>query len=89
MHDGMNPKDLQYHITGPCEAAYARGCRCNDCRKAWTAGRRRRDGRQPSPLSLEVEQLNTELDAAELNLDALREENAMLRCRLQEHGENA
>jgi hypothetical protein len=40
------------HITGPCQAAYARGCRCNDCRKAWAEGTRRRRNTRPSPLSM-------------------------------------
>jgi hypothetical protein len=73
-----------FHITGPCEAAYARGCRCPDCTIAWREGHRRRNGGQPSPLAVEVNQLKAELDAMEFNLHALREENAMLRCRLEE-----
>ena len=72
------------HITGPCQAAYARGCRCPDCRSAWAEGRRQRRGANPSKLTLEVQQLKAEIDAMELNLAALREENAMLYARLAE-----
>ena len=75
---------MNLHISGPCQAAYARGCRCPDCRRAWAEGHRQRRGANPSKLTLEVQQLKAELDAAELNLAALREENAMLRARLAE-----
>jgi integrase len=76
--------DNPLHITGPCQAAYARGCRCTDCRRAWTEGCRRRRKAPPSPLAVEADRLRDELDAAEMHIDALREENAALRCRLDE-----
>ena len=60
------------------------GCRCQICATAWRDDQRRRRNVQPSRLALEVDRLNQELDAAELNLNALREENTMLRCRLEE-----
>jgi hypothetical protein len=72
------------HITGPCQAAYARGCRCTDCRRAWAEGCRRRRKTPASPLAVEADRLRDELDAAEMHIDALREENAALRCRLDE-----
>jgi hypothetical protein len=72
------------HITGPCEAAYSRGCRCNDCRVARREGARRRRSGQPSKLAIENDRLRAELDAAEMHIDALREENAALYCRLDE-----
>jgi hypothetical protein len=78
----VDPNPL--HITGPCQAAYARGCRCSDCRRAWTEGCRRRRKAPPSPLAIEADRLRAELDAAEMHIDALREENAALRCRLDE-----
>jgi predicted Zn-ribbon and HTH transcriptional regulator len=68
-----------------CASAYTNyGCRCPTCRTAWREGARRRRDTKPAPLALEVDRLNAELDAAEMNLDALREENTMLRCRLEE-----
>jgi hypothetical protein len=67
------------HISGPCQAAYARGCRCDDCTTAWREGTRRRRGAKPSKLALEVAWLYAELDAAELHLDALRREVTYLR----------
>ena len=70
------------HITGPCVAAYIRGCRCPDCRQMWRERRRQARGNQPSALAIEVARLSAELDAAELNLAALREENAMLYARI-------
>ena len=73
-----------FHVSRPCAAAYARGCRCDPCRQAWRESVRRRRGNQPSKLAVEVVRLNQELDAAEAHIDALREENAMLRARLTE-----
>lgn len=68
---GFSPEVVMtdFHITGPCQAAYARGCRCQDCRTAWREASRRRGNKQPSQLVLE-------LDAAAAHVDALRKENA-------------
>jgi hypothetical protein len=81
-----------------CECGYVKGphtfthgvsgytnhkCHCPTCTQAWRENARRRRNMAPSALAQEVDRLNHELDAAELNLHALREENMMLRCRLQ------
>lgn len=53
------------------------GCRCNTCRDARTAWARKTRGSQPSKMAQDLQEL-------EMELEALREENAALRCRLQE-----
>lgn len=59
-------------------------CRCDTCRQGWREWSRQNRGAIPSKLASEVVRLSAELDAAEAHIDALREENAMLRARLQD-----
>lgn len=83
----MDQSNDGYHATGfkHTYSAYTRGkCKCDVCRTAWRNYSRKARGYQPSKLALEVDRLNREADAMELNLEALREENSMLHCRLHE-----
>lgn len=53
------------------------GCRCTTCREGWREQTRRYRKTQPSKLVEDIE-------ALEMQLELLREENAALRCRLDE-----